>query len=309
MDRPGTDGGGSGTGGLRGPSGPEIVVHDTGTAQRRLFGLPVEVRHDALEAMYREADAVPGSAARMVWAHDHGDAARVDTEDDRFLPALARLMEADAWGQIRDDLERGWALQRAQTPDARFPARIDVWLALGNPDARLFVDRTLGYYGMGSTPGQIWMVAWPTEYNLGRIGACATHEFSHQVRFANVPWRGIVGDWVVAEGLAEEFTLETCGAGSTGGWYADVTGAALDRATDLVMGALEVEGFARAGTYVLGDETAKSMGGDPVGMPHMGGYAVGLRIVRQYLAASGASIGEAMLLPAATILSAAAPQR
>ena len=40
--------------------------------------------------------------------------------------------------------------------------------------------------------------------------------------------------------------------------------------------------------YVLGDEVGVRMGLRPVGVPHMGGYAVGRLIIERYLAATAA---------------------
>src|SRR5206468_9999599 len=116
------------------------------------------------------------------------------------------------------------------------PDRIEVVLTLGNPDDPVFLDRTLGYYGMGARPGTIWMVAWPTDYNETRIGACGVHELAHNIRTPNIHDPFNLAEWVIHEGLAEVFTVEVCGPDSTGGWYADVKGAALDAAEKKVIG-------------------------------------------------------------------------
>jgi len=62
--------------------------------------------------------------------------------------------------------------------------------------------------------------------------------------------------------------------------------------------------------YVLGDEVAGRMGLRPVGVPHMGGYAVGRAIVERYLAATGLKAAQAIVRPTAEILAGAglAPQ-
>ena len=57
--------------------------------------------------------------------------------------------------------------------------------------------------------------------------------------------------------------------------------------------------------YVLGDEVAQRMGSEPIGIPHMGGYAVGRKIVERYLAATGLKAAQAMVRPAAEILEGA----
>src|ERR1700680_3148688 len=180
--------------------------------------------------------------------HEQGDGFRVGVDDARYSPALARLVRADAWGQLRRDLDRAWEYQRAVLPGIHHPETVDVVLTLGNPDESVFIDRTLGYYGMGSNPGHIWMVAWPADYNVTRIGACGVHELAHNFRTPNVDGLFNLAEWVVQEGLAEVFTVEVCGPDSTGGWYAAVTGAALETAWSKVTGAFGTGGSFRGWT-------------------------------------------------------------
>ena len=238
--------------------------------------------------------------------HEQGDGFRVNVEDARYPDALQRLVKADAWGQLRRELARAWEYQRSVLPGIRHPDRVDVVLTLGNPDDQIFIDRTLGYYGMGAIPGSIWMVAWPTDYNLTRIGACGVHELAHNLRTPNVETQFNLAEWVIQEGLAELFTVEVCGADSTGAWYAGVTGPVLDAAYAKVVGAFGTgSSFAEWTGYVLGDEIAGRMGQRPVGIPHMGGYAVGRRIVGRYLEKTGLKAAQAIVRPTAEILAGA----
>jgi uncharacterized protein YjaZ len=55
---------------------------------------------------------------------------------------------------------------------------------------------------------------------------------------------------------------------------------------------------------VLGDLVAARVGRRPVGMPHMGGYAVGRRIVSRYLATTRATAAEAVTRGTGEILAA-----
>jgi len=57
--------------------------------------------------------------------------------------------------------------------------------------------------------------------------------------------------------------------------------------------------------YVLGDEVAARMGLRPVGVPHMGGYAVGRAIIERYLAATGLRAAQAIVRPTDEILAGA----
>ena len=284
----------------------EIVVHDDAAAMAQLLALPVSRRLGALAAMrcISEFDEPAMKTLRQI--HEVGDGFRVGVDDARYLPALARLVQADAWGQLRRELDRAWEYQRAVLPGIHHPEAIDVVLTLGNPDDSVFIDRTLGYYGMGSNPGHIWMVAWPTDYNVTRIGACGVHELAHNFRTPNVDGLFNLAEWVVQEGLAEVFTVEVCGPDSTGGWYAAVTGAALETAWSKVTGAFGTGGSFKDWTpYVLGDDVSARMGLRPAGIPHMGGYAVGRRIIERYLAATGLRAAQAIVRPTSEILAGA----
>jgi len=284
----------------------EIDVHDDAAALARLFTLPVAARFDALAEMRGISAFDEGPMRMLKQVHEEGDGFRVRADDPRFAPALRRLVDADAWGQLRRDLSRAWEYQRSVLPGIRHPDRIEVVLTLGNPDDAIFIERTLGYYGMGSVPGSIWLVAWPTDYNVTRIGACGVHELAHNLRTPNVDGPFNLAEWVVHEGLAEVFTLEVCGEGSTGAWYSAVTGDALEAAYAKVTGAFGTgRAFGDWTPYVLGDEVASRMGATPAGVPHMGGYAVGRLIVERYLKATGLRAAQAMVRPAPEILAGA----
>ena len=284
----------------------EIDVRDDAAALARLFTLPVSARLEALAEMQEISSFNEAAMARLRDTHERGDGFRVNVDDPRYAQALQQLVHADVWGQLRRELARAWEYQRAVLPGIRHPERIQVTLTLGNPDDPVFVERTLGYYGMGGVPGTIWLVAWPTEYNLTRIGACGVHELVHNLRTPNIETGFNLAEWVVHEGLAEVFTVEACGPDSTGGWYSEVTGKELDDAYDRVIGAFDTgNGFGDWTPYVLGDVIAERLGSRPVGVPHMGGYAVGRRIVERYLEATGLKAPHIIARPASEILAGA----
>lgn len=284
----------------------EIDVHDDAAAMTHLFTLPGPARMDALAAMRGISAFDEEPMKRLKQIHEQGDGFRVNVEDARYPEALQRLVKADAWGQLRRELARAWEYQRSVLPGIRHPDRVEVVLTLGNPDDQIFIERTLGYYGMGAIPGSIWMVAWPTDYNVTRIGACGVHELAHNLRTPNLVTQFNLAEWVIQEGLAELFTVEVCGADSTGAWYAGVKGAALDTAYAKVTGAFGTgSSFADWTGYVLGDDIAGRMGQRPVGIPHMGGYAVGRRIVERYLEKTGLKAAQAIVRPATEILAGA----
>lgn len=284
----------------------EIDVRDDAASLAGLFTLPVSARLDALAEMQGISSFNEAAMARLRHTHEKGDGFRLDVDDPRYAEALQRLVDADAWGELRRHLARAWEYQRAVLPGIRHPERIKVTLTLGNPDDPVFTERTLGYYGMGAAPGTIWLVAWPTDYNITRIGACGVHELVHNLRTPNIETGFNLAEWVVHEGLAEVFTVEVCGPDSTGGWYSEVTGDALDGAYEKVTGAFDTgNGFGDWTPLVLGDLIAERLGGRPAGVPHMGGYAVGRRIVERYLEATGLKAPHIMARPTSEILAGA----
>jgi uncharacterized protein YjaZ len=284
----------------------EIDVHDDAAAMTHLFTLPAPARLDALAAMRGISTFDQEPLKQLKQIHEQGDGFRVNVDDPRYPKALKQLIAADAWGQLRRELARAWEYQRSVLPGIRHPDRIEVVLTLGNPDDEIFMQRTLGYYGMGATPGSIWMVVWPTDYNLTRIGACGVHELAHNLRTPNVEARFNLAEWVIHEGLAEVFTGEVCGPDSTGAWYAGVTGAALDEAFDKVIGAFGTgSSFPDWTPYVLGDAVADRLGLRTAGIPHMGGYAVGRRIIERYIEKTGLRAAHAIVRPTAEILAGA----
>ncbi len=284
----------------------EIVVHDDAPAMAKLFKLPVAKRLSALAAMRGVSEFDEPAMKQLRQIHERGDGFRVGVDDPRYPAALKRLVEADAWGHVMRDLARAWEYQQSVLPGIHHAETVDVVLTLGNPDDPLFIERTLGYYGMGTIPGSIWMVAWPTDYNVSRIGACGVHELAHNIRTPNVEGHFDLEEWVIHEGLAEVFTVEVCGPDSTGAWYAPVKGKLLESAWQKVTEAFGTgRSFPDWTPYVLGDEVAGRMGLRPVGVPHMGGYAVGRAIVERYLAATGLKAAQAIVRPTDEILAGA----
>jgi uncharacterized protein YjaZ len=287
----------------------EIDVRDDAAAMTHLFTLPAPARLDALAEMrgISAFDEQPFTQLKQI--HEHGDGFRVSDDDARYPVALKRLIAADAWGQLRRELGRAWEYQRSVLPGIRHPETIEVVLTLGNPDDEVFIERTLGYYGMGAVPGSIWLVAWPTDYNVTRIGACGVHELAHNLRTPNVETRFNLAEWVIQEGLAEMFTVEVCGGDSTGAWYAKVTGPVLDDAYAKVTGAFGTGvSFPDWTPYLFGDIVAERMGLRTAGIPHMGGYAVGRLIIERYLAKTGLKAAQAIVRPTAEILAGAGVQ-
>ncbi|WP_440099277.1 DUF2268 domain-containing protein [Streptosporangium sp. H16] len=283
----------------------EITVHDTPRAMLDLANLPLERRPEALRAMLapmREAIPMPGD---LVDIHHMGGGFRVDRDDDRHLPALRRLVEQDVRGRIEDALRSAWRHLGDAVPDLKGPESLRVMLVLGDPGDAYLMDVAGGYYGMGGSPGWLYLLAWPSDDVIGRIAHCAVHEFHHQVRYHNVEWNPAtvtVGEHVVSEGLAEAFVRELSGPEAMGPWSGMVTGAELDRAYETIIAAAGLRGMWNTPAYVLGDAAMRRFGQEPAGVPDMAGYGVGLRIVDAHLAASGLTVAQSTVLPGEEIL-------
>jgi uncharacterized protein YjaZ len=282
-----------------------IIVHDTLTQTRSLLGAALADRPARLLdllapvlPMYQYAPAGP------VDAHHLGNGFRVDIDKgELYRDALDRLESVDAWGQIERCVDVGLAAQRAATPSLRTAAELHVVLLLGDPSDPFFLNVTGGYFGMGGIPGYLTVTVWPTEANSGKIGFCAAHELNHNLRFANVVWNPTtvtVGDQVISEGLAEAFVRELFGEAAMGPWGDPARGD--EAAYAKVVAGLGVVGLRNLGSYVHGDETARRMGGQPVGLPTGAGYVAGLRLVDAHLAATGLTAAQSTLLPAADII-------
>ncbi|GAA4916599.1 uncharacterized protein YjaZ [Nonomuraea thailandensis] len=279
----------------------EILVEDTLTAMADLLEQPLERRPDAVReimAPTRSSIPMPGD---IVDIHHNGGGFRADADDPRYLPAVRRMIERDVLGQVRREL----ALASERLGGAKQPDLVKVMFMLGNPDHEHLMKIAGGYYGMGGGSEWLYLLAWPSEEVIGRIGALAVHEFHHLVRFANVVWDPVavtVGEHVVAEGLAEAFVRELLGPEAMGPWSSMVTGPEYERAHELIMADFDLAGMQHTPAYVLGDSATRNFGGEPRGIPDMAGYAVGLNLVDRALAATGLSAAEATVLPAAELM-------
>lgn len=278
-----------------------FIIHDTVAAMAELLRQPLDRRPDALRellAPIRSAIPMPGD---IVGIHHQGGGFRVDADDPRYLDAVQRLAATDVLGQVERELTRAAAalshLKQAET--------LQVMFVLGNPDDEHLMKVTGGYYGMGGAPGWLYLLAWPDEEIIGRIAHLAVHEFHHNVRYTNVEWNPAtvtVGEHVVAEGLAEAFVRELSGPEAMGPWSGMVRGEEYDRAYELIMADFELAGMQHTSAYVLGDSAMRLFGQEPRGIPDMSGYAVGLRLVEEHLAATGMTAAQATGLPVAELV-------
>lgn len=169
----------------------------------------------------------------------------------------------------------------------------------GNPS----VAMSGGCLGDGGIPGYITALLVP--HAAAMLVATLAHEVNHNVRFQFQPWRQDItlGDMLVAEGLAERFAVAFHGVDSAGPWVRGVDEAAVRRViAPRMAGVLAVSGMAAIAPWLYGDETARAMGLDAVGVPYCAGYACGYHLIGHYLKKTGTDIRRATTLDTREIL-------
>jgi uncharacterized protein YjaZ len=278
----------------------KIDVLDSCAAMRDVLNAPLPERPERLRQMLEPVAGMyryfPGEPD-LVALHHMGSGFRVDREDERALPALDALRDADAWGRIERALHEGLARQLEATPGIATPDELRVLLVLGDAADRHFMDVALGMTANGSVGGYLWICVWPSEENLARLEAVAVHELNHNLRYCIVPWDPAtvtVGEQIVSEGLADAFARQLYG--DLGYTRIGLPSLHDDAVFAKVVANLDITGMQNFTAWVHGDAIAARFGVTPVGLPTGAGYAVGNRLVDLYLAATGKTAAEALLV-------------
>ena len=103
--------------------------------------------------------------------------------------------------------------------------------------------------------------------------------------------------------MAESFAAELYGQDHVGPWVSETRDEGLEKAREVVGGALDTRGFGEVRAYIFGDAVMAAFGGGkPLGVPAYAGYAVGYHVVQAYLRKTGKTAAEAPLIPSAEIL-------
>ncbi|PXY29062.1 peptidase [Prauserella coralliicola] len=288
-----------------------ITVLDTYPAMRDILRAPVPERPALLRAMLEPAAGMyryfPGEVD-LVAMHGAGSGFPLDRDEARCREALDALHEADAWGRIERALGDALTVQLAATPGITVPD-LTVLIVLGDPGDAHFMGPALGMTANGSVSGYLFLNFWPYPENLARLEATAVHELNHNLRYSpgGVRWDPAtvtVGEQVVSEGLADAFARQL---------YGDELGYARigvphlrdDAVFAKVVSGLGVTGMENFAAWVHGDATAARYGGTPVGLPNGAGYAVGNRLVDAYLAATGRTAAQALLVSSQEVIDTA----
>lgn len=239
-----------------------------------------------------------GPAAFAQW----GMQAEQFGSDSRWPAVLDTLAAQDAWSRAEQALHAGW--QRfAPYADRINLERIVFGLMLADMSA---MPLQQGYNGFGGIPGYIMAIYdQPDPASLARIESCTVHELHHNIRFTLFPFNPMLvtlGEYMIAEGLAEAFAAEIYGAELIGPWVIEFDETRLEKARAIIGAALAETGFERLRAYIFGDVIARHMGLPPQGTPDFAGYTLGYHVVRAYLQRSDKTVAAASFEPAATII-------
>ncbi len=288
----------------------ELLPIETLTGLRTALAAPPTARLDQFKALVLEPlRPFWGPFMAMPWARAEPQddpalaAARMfgyySPEQDiaAGLAALDRLAGAGSWTDCLAALNRSW---RALSPEAHGLALPPICFNLYLSDPAKLDARLGQYTGGGGRPGLVQVAVWPTDYNLPRLAAITAHELHHNVRFSYepfIPQEVTVGQYIVAEGLAEAFAAELYGEAALGPVTAMVTPEARAAILPRFGAALETQGFDEARAYIFGDWAAAQHGYPARGIPDFAGYGVGYHVVRAFLTHTGMSAAEATYLP------------
>jgi uncharacterized protein YjaZ len=288
----------------------KLNIIDVESIYRRLLAIS---NAEERESLYRQELLASFESMMRFFGSDPLELAKIWTlytpEDfaNETRPAIEALVDqmaaADAWCRCAAALERGVA---AFAPyEDRIPLdAINCALVLLDAKRANPIDR--GYSGFGGIPGYVMVTySQANDYTLPRVEGASVHELNHNVRFKIVPFlptHVTVADYIVAEGLAESFAAELFGEEIVGYYVTDFSEEELATAKRVIGGALDVTGFDAVRGYVFGDATAEYMGRSKAGVPKFAGYAMGYRVVRQYLRRTGKSVAEATFLPSREII-------
>lgn len=295
----------------------EIV--DTESAYRRLLETDSAAER---EAIFRDELIKPfaglvqtfgfgenGLAAFAAWSMTPEQFTPENRETMRAV--IDALTKANAWERAAKALEKGWAAFANYADRVKLETNVFGLMVADMSNA----PWTKGYTGFGAIPGYIMTVyGTPDEYNLERVEAATVHELHHNLMGAigtdsgaAVDWKNAmnsvtVGEYMIGEGLAEAFATELYGEDVAGPWVTELSESDLQQAKSIIRDALNLTGFNTIRGYIFGDMVADTMNLPKTGVPPLGGYAIGYRVVKAYVQRTGKSVVDTSFVPAKEII-------
>jgi uncharacterized protein YjaZ len=219
------------------------------------------------------------------------------TEDrDAGLRALDAFDQAGTWQVCVDAMEKAHAAL-APADHGLDIGEVQFTLLLGS--LRILREQYGAYTGF-QQPGMAMVMGWPNAIGTPRLPVASAHELNHIVRFQYEPWtmNTTVGQYMVAEGLAESFGVEVLGDKTLVGPYSTaLTPAQIDEMRPRFKAALETTGFDVMRSYIFGDWAAEQFHYPKLGIPDYAGYTIGYEVVQAFLARTGMSAAEATYVP------------
>ncbi len=167
------------------------------------------------------------------------------------------------------------------------PKHLTFGIYLGNPNALAHCE---GYTGFGGIPGYIQMLIAPTPENLKKLPPAVCHEFHHNCMFLIKPFNPMtvtLKEYLLYEGMAENFAEEMYGESMVGPWVTSVSEEDCRLSKSLIAPKLEQQGFQSVMPYIFGGQPVTDSKGNSVIMPPTGGYAIGYYIVKAYRQQTG----------------------
>lgn len=223
--------------------------------------------------------------------------------DESVTPLIQELGDKKLWKQCQESVEN--SLQCFLDAGMELSVKEYLFtLMLANPESPYLVLCD-NYSGEGGIPGYIFGSLVPSAFTKSRMPIALAHETNHNVRFQFVKWSNDItlGEYMICEGLAENFAAYMYGEENVGAWVTKTDEETLHQyIMPLMKEALGVQGFDTVSSYMYGDELAKMQNYVPVGMPYCAGYACGYHMVKYYLQKTGKSIIEATIMPGKEIL-------
>lgn len=281
----------------------QLIAIDTLTHQQQALKSAPELRSSAYEQLVNQPLQPFMDTIRKRMPQGQGDydmtqllgLYRCAAHPEEALQALSRLEQAGSWSRCKEAVMKAYTALKPQAHGIEL-GELLFTLALG--DHERFGPHP-GYTGSGGTPGQIMVVVWPNDYNLPRLAAITAHEFHHNVRLSYEPWSAetTVAQYLVLEGLAEAFAAEMYGEDHLGPWVHSLDEDQHSELLPRYRKALHITGFNEIRGYMFGDLEGDFYGFTKMGIPPYAGYAIGYRIVTEYLRQSGKSAVEATYVP------------
>ena len=223
--------------------------------------------------------------------------------DEKSADMIALLSDDDFWDKCQRSIEN--SLTRFEENGIELKVREYLFtITLANPESP-YMKMCDNYCGDGGIPGYIFGAIVPSEYTMSRLPVALAHEANHNVRFQFIKGSNDIslGEYIVCEGLAENYAASIYGEEYVGPWVTKTDKETLNEyIKPLMKEALHVQGFDNITAYMYGDELAQMQNYIPAGMPYCAGYACGYHLVKYYLEKTGKNIIEATILPAQEIL-------